>query len=507
MSQKSRFFNSKQPKSRINVDKRDLNNIMNDVAFAQSGFLEKEDENEVINQRSIVENVDLFSAQKYFELNLDKFGPYRLNYTRNGRHLLIGGSQGHVASFDWQTKKLHSEINVMEKINDVKWLHTETMYAVAQRQWTYIYDNQGIELHCLKILDRVTRLEFLPYHFLLSSINECGYLSYIDVSLGKKVAGFSTAHGRCDVMGQNPTNAIIHLGHHNGVVTLWSPNVKEPLVKMLCHKAAVKSLAVNQTGNYMITSSLDHLLNVWDLRTYKQLKSIKLNAGASSLAFSQKNLIAAGLRNEVVIFKDDFIKLNEEEIEAEEQYIEDMTPNDIYLKHRINNANIQNLQFCPFEDVLGVGHSYGISSLLVPGSAEANFDAMEANPYESKNQRKQWEVKALLEKIQPELISLDPFKLKQVDRKTLEEKMIERNKKLFLKPKKIDFEPRLKMKGKSKTGKKEARKKAVKAANLKEFVKEVKEYERIENEENKNKEKKEENTVYNVFDRFKKKSK
>ncbi len=37
----------------------------------------------------------------------------------------------------------------------------------------------------------------------------------------------------------------------------------------------------------------------------------------------------------------------------------------------------------------------------------------------------------------------------------------------FLKPIKVDFTPRLKMKGKSKTGRKEARKKAVKVAHLK----------------------------------------
>lgn len=115
---------------------------------------------------------------------------------------------------------------------------------------------------------------------------------------------------------------------------------------------------------------------------------------------------------------------------GEEEYIEDLNKSEVYLKHDLNNTSIRSCQFCPFEDVLAVGHGTGLSSLLVPGSGEPCFDALEANPYESKKQRRQWEVKALLEKIQPELISLDPVKLKSVDQKTLQEKMIEHNKKL-----------------------------------------------------------------------------
>lgn len=69
---------------------------------------------------------------------------------------------------------------------------------------------------------------------------------------------------------------------------------------------------------------------------------------------------------------------------------------------------VRNLEFCPYEDVLGIGHARGIETLIVPGSGEGSYDSLEMDPFESKKARREREVIALMDKIQPDQITVDP---------------------------------------------------------------------------------------------------
>ncbi|KAL0124382.1 hypothetical protein PUN28_006305 [Cardiocondyla obscurior] len=431
-------------------------------------------------QKQIAESVDITSAAKRFKLDL-QFGPYCFKYTRNGRHLLLGGKQGHLAAFDWVTKKLACEINVMESVHDVTWLHVETMFAVAQKDWVYVYDNQGIELHCLKRMNGVTRLEFLPYHFLLASGSKDGHMAWVDVSIGKQIARYNSHLGRISVMTQNPSNAVLCVGDSKGIVSMWSPNSYKPLAKMLCHHQSIMTCAVHPHGTYMATSSIDKSVKIWDIRQLAgPVSDLHLRSPAHRMSYSQCGLLALGMGNVVEVYR---------------ETSSNFTP---YLRHR-TARNVNCVKFCPYEDVLGISTANEFSSLLVPGSAEANYDAHEINPFQTKNQRRETEVKALLEKIQPELITLDSTEILEVDVPSYKEKVEAKKKLLYIKPKPINFEPRrTKAKGKGGTAKIIKTKKILKDLNRREMIETLREEQKAttsKKTENQNKD-------YGVLNRF-----
>lgn len=403
----------------------------------ESGYLEADvnEETYQITQKELKDAVDITSASKCFDLTLD-YGPYRLDYFPNGRSLLFGGRRGHVAVFDWLTKKLKCEFNVQESVHDVKFLHIPGMFAVSQKDWVHIYDDQGIEMHCLKPMFRSKFLDFLPYHFLLMSGAENGYLTWTDVSIGQTVASYLMNHANNKIctMCQNKTNAIMHTGHSNGTVALWSPNEKKPLVKMLAHQSSVRGMTISSDGNYMASTSIDRAITLTDLRMYKEVFQFRHFTVPTHVDFSARNMLAVSLGDVVEVYKD-FTRV---------------PPQKPYMRHR-EPSIIHDISFVNYEDVLGVGHQKGLSSILIPGSGEANFDAFESNPFMTSSQRKEMEVKALLDKIPANLITLDSRELAKVDVEGLKREQEERDRRLLIKNRKVALKNKTSVKKVKKT--------------------------------------------------------
>eukprot|EP00041_Stephanoeca_diplocostata_P036291 m.1316970 g.1316970 ORF g.1316970 m.1316970 type:complete len:566 (-) comp24840_c0_seq4:3728-5425(-) len=362
----------------------------------EAGVLEAEgmERTYKFTQSEIKSAVDIAASRKVLDLMFDS-GPYALRFSQNGRHCLFGGEKGHVGAFDWKSGSFACEVNFAETIRDVTWFHNETMFAVAQKKYVYVYDNMGTELYVLRKHIDPNCLEFLPYHFLLASVGQGGWLKYHDTSTGSLVAEHRTKLGPCRVMRQNPYNAVMHLGHTNGTVTLWTPNMSDYVVKTLCHRGPVQGIAIDQGGYYMATSGLDSRLKIWDIRNFKDkpVNEYFTYTPATCLDFSQRGLLAVTYGPHVQVWKSICKKAKQE------------SP---YMSHMIPGSTIKQCRFAPFEDVLGLGHTGGFSSILVPGAGEPNFDALEANPYQTKKQRQESEVKRLLEKIPSDLITLRP---------------------------------------------------------------------------------------------------
>lgn len=167
----------------------------------------------------------------------------------------------------------------------------------------------------------------------------------------------------------------------------------------------------------MVSTGQDMKMSVWDIRMFKEVNSYFTRQPASSVSISDRGLTAVGWGTQSSIWRGLFTKhaLDQEKIQSP------------YMSWGGEGKRIERVRWCPFEDVLGISHDAGFSSALVPGAGEPNFDALEVNPYENTKQRQEAEVKSLLNKLQPQMISLNPDYIGNLDLRSEEQRKAEKD--------------------------------------------------------------------------------
>jgi U3 small nucleolar RNA-associated protein 7 len=167
----------------------------------------------------------------------------------------------------------------------------------------------------------------------------------------------------------------------------------------------------------MVSAGQDSRMAIWDIRMFKEVNNYFLKAPASSIAISDTGLTAVGFGTWTEVWKGLYSK--DAPVQTKVQ-----SP---YMKWGGDGDRVERVRWCPLEDVLGIGHDKGFASILIPGAGEANFDAMEVNPFETTKQRQEAEVKGLLNKLQPEMIALDPNFVGKLDLRSEEQRRADRD--------------------------------------------------------------------------------
>lgn len=367
-----------------------------------------------LKQSAILTHVDRASAKRAsFKLDLNdaRLTPYtQANFSRTGRSLLVCSERGHVAVTEWRNASMRCELYLNQTIRDATFLHSDAFFAVAQKSYAHIYDAVGgAQLHVLRNHKDPGKLTFLPHHLLLASTSAPSTpirrLVYTDTTTGHEVASHDFAARALDLssvrdLTHNIANGVVHAAHANGVVTLWSPTDSAPLARLFAQRGGVRHLAVS-APHKMATIGHDGETKIWDLRTFRTLHTAHTLPLSTSLAYSQRSLLAVSGASSVQIYRpEDFV--------AKRPHA--------YMTERHHGRRPTSLNFCPFEDVLAVCHTTGMCNMLVPGAGEPNFDSRAPNPYLTRKQSSELEVRTMLDKLPPETIALDPSFIGNVDK-------------------------------------------------------------------------------------------
>lgn len=409
VSRRKLYSDSQALKSKKLLDKTiELDKQSNLLHTEEHGFLEPENDLERTFQvrqgqiRQHVNRATLAKASFQLDLSSTNLSPYTTaTYSRSGRSLLVASRKGHVSICNWRNATLQCEMHLNETVRSATFLHNDAFIAASQKDHVFVYDSSGAQVHVLRNHREPGAIVSLPYHLLLASVSAPNMphsrIVYTDTSTGDIVANHnfsdrSLCLAAAPTATMNLMNGVLHVAHNSGAVSLWSPTIPRPLARVFCHAGGVRHVAVFRDGNAMVTTGGDAVVKLTDLRTFKTLTSWHLPSLSSSLAVSQRRLVAIGFGANVHVWK----------IPRNMRLVKEP-----YMKETLSGKHVTGLDFCPFEDVLSICHRDGVSTMLVPGAGEATFDSSAPNPYETRKQRRENEVRSLLDKLPASTIALD----------------------------------------------------------------------------------------------------
>ena len=382
-------------------------------------------------QTELKENLDLGTADKIFELSLDKYGCVTPKYSQTGNELLLTSSTGNLALVKWKSFDLLHENCALSNIRSSAFL-SQGFFAISTDQHISLHNFSGHEIHTLN--RSADFLAFSERHYLMTSVNRHNEVVWFDTTIGKQL--FSVKAVARPIAKTNSFDkstaalfdGVVVLANSNAhnmtqtssyqrnesFVSFFSPKSAAPLACIqACKTGTVRSLSVTHLNRgtsfdsaVLATLSSNNTLSLWDTRNYfAPVNTFDLTAAVKTY-FGKRpaEVVSVRLANNFLVFTD-----------TNNLFVANFgTLNELEFVNRVEQK-LTGFALCPFEPVVGIGAVNQFTSAIIPGletADEKNLDSLAYNfPYTKSRENKAFikskEINHLLEKLSPETIRLD----------------------------------------------------------------------------------------------------
>ncbi len=119
-----------------------------------------------------------------------------------------------------------------------------------------------------------------------------------NVADGKALRGFTGHTGAITSLTYSPDGTMLATGSSDQTVRLWFVQEAKQIGSFTGHLDRITGVAFSPNGETLISVSMDRSMRVWQVPGGEALKTVELEAGIASVAYSKDgNLLALGLEN------------------------------------------------------------------------------------------------------------------------------------------------------------------------------------------------------------------
>lgn len=234
-----------------------------------------------------------------------------LKWTPEGRRLITGASTGEFTLWNALTFNFETILQAHQSgVRDMVWSHNHNWMVTCDDDGKIMYwqsnMNQVTQFEGHK--DRICRLCLSPTDAKLATASEDGSIKIFDFEKCREERAGRGVHGaEVRSIAWHSTKGLVASGGRDATRALvfWDPRTANALSTLALHRNTVSDIRFHSNGNWMLTSSWDHLLKVFDLRAMKEIhhfRGHKNDVQCLALHPHHETLFASGGRDGSVLF-------------------------------------------------------------------------------------------------------------------------------------------------------------------------------------------------------------